>query len=618
MAASEFIRRKLDTLPTSCGVYVFHGAQGVVLYVGKARNLRSRVRSYFTPSTSDVRAFVSRLDLEMADIETFIVETEKEAALLENQLIKQHQPKYNVKLRDDKEYLSLRLSPKAEWPRLEVVRRPKQDGAWYFGPYHASSDARKTLKLVNRYFQLRTCSDAEMNARKRPCLQYQIKRCPAPCVRDVDREVYDTQVRNVARFLNGQHETLIRDLTGRMEEAARRMAYEEAAQFRDQLRAVERMHETQRVSVVKNIDQDVVGLFRQGDQAEVALLSVRNGRLVGVQTFDLRKVAIPNEEVLASFLRLYYQPGTFVPQELILPESFEAFEGLQAILSEQKGKNMQLLTPKRGPRMRLLEMAGDNAKHAFLEKRRAEEDIEHRLKQIQERLRLPRLPRHIECIDISHTGGEDAVSVIACLYDGAPARKRYRSFRIKEAQGGDDYGSIREVLRRRFRRGKSGEPKWDMPDLMVVDGGPGQLNIASAVLRELEIDTVPAVGLAKERERVSGEKMVDRVYLPGQKNAVEVRSNAALVLLSLVRDEAHRASNVLRTRVAKTRKLRSKLDGIPGVGPKTKQRLLQQLGTIEVIAAASTEELQQAGASLRQCKAIQAHFETGQEEHEFE
>ena len=534
--ASTTVQEKLKTLPPSPGVYVFRGAEHAALYVGKARSLRSRVRSYFQAGGSDQRYFIAFLDQYLVDIETFVVETEKEAALLENQLIKELQPRFNFKLRDDKEFLSLRLDGKATWPRLEVVRRPKQDGSSYFGPYHSATSARQTLRLVNRFFQLRTCTDADFRSRTRPCLQYQIKRCLGPCVYDVPRDEYVDQVRLVGLFLDGRHDELVNDLERRMTAAAKALEYERAAVYRDQIRSVTRARETQRVTDVRDTDQDVVGLFRQADQAEVAVLMVRGGRLVGVRTFPLKAVTLPDDEIVAAFVGEYYAVGAFLPDELVLPMEIEAMSGLAEVLSDRRGRRVRVLAPKRAAKARLVRMAMDNAQHAFLEKARAREDIEERLAHLQKRLRLPTPPRRIECIDVSHTGGDDTVAAVVALADGSPDRSRYRSFNIKRAKQGDDYGAMYEALARRFRRGRDREQGWDLPDLLVVDGGKGQLNAALAALRDLGVSELPVVALAKEKDTKRGEKVVDRVYTPGAKNAVNVReSNPALQMLALAR-----------------------------------------------------------------------------------
>ena len=601
---AEAAQRKLDNLPHSPGVYVFRGAHGKVLYVGKARSLRSRVRSYFQPGSSDLRAFVSRLERELTDIETFVTHTDKEAALLENQLIKSHQPKYNIKLRDDKEYLSLRLDPKKPWPRLEVVRRPKPDGAQYFGPYHSATAARQTLRLVNRYFQLRTCTDTEFRLRTRPCLQYQIKRCSGPCVLEVDQDEYGAQVANVARFLDGRHDELVRDLDERMKRASDALAYEQAAVYRDQLRAVERARQEQRVAGVHKSDQDIIGFHRQGDQVEMAVLSLRGGRLFGVRTLPLRRVAVPNDEMLGAFLQQHYTDRPSLPDEILVPLPIEMGEALEELLNEDRKRRSRIVQPKRGTKAKLLELARENAEHAFQEKERAREDVEARLAEIQKQLRLAAPPRRIECVDISHTGGEETVGVFVALHNGEPARERYRSFRVKEVQGGDDYAAMYEVLVRRLRRGKDAETGWELPDLLVVDGGRGQLGVVERAREDVGVAALELASVAKPRLTATGTEEGDRVFRPGQKNAIPIRASSSLALLLLARDEAHRASNELRKRVGKKRRLRSELDAVPGIGPKTRGRLLRNLGSLRDVLLADEGRLIAAGASRKQARAI--------------
>jgi excinuclease ABC subunit C len=586
------LEAKLENLPVSPGVYLFRGAGSEVLYVGKARSLRSRVRSYFQDSNSDTRAFIARLSRELTDIQTVVVGSEKEAALLENTLIKEHQPRYNVKLRDDKEYLSLRLDAKAAWPRLEVVRRPKPDGALYFGPYHSATSARQTLRLINRHFQLRTCTDTDFAARTRPCLQYQIKRCLGPCVYDVDRPRYGEQVEDVAMFLDGRHDELRGLLDARMKHAAQELEYERAALHRDQLRAIERVREQNRVAIAQAKDQDVFGCYRLGDKVEVAVLQLRAGRLNNVRTYALSGVSAPDDELCAQFVADYYAPGSFVPEEVLLPVEVEAIDGLAAMLSELRKRSVSVLVPKKGARAELVDMARDNASHAFREKARANQDVEERLSALKERLRLPRLPRRIECVDVSHTGGSETVASIVALENGKPDKKRYRSFHVKRVSGGDDYSAMYEVLLRRFRRGRDEERGWELPDVLVVDGGRGQLNVALKALADLGVSDLPLVALAKEKPNLLGEKLVDRVYLPNQKNPIELRENhAALGMLALARDEAHRASNALRLKLGKQKHFRSRLDEVPGIGPKTRSRLLKSLGSVRAIEQADAVAL---------------------------
>jgi excinuclease ABC subunit C len=607
MALPDVVLQKLDALPVSPGVYVFLDKKGGVLYVGKARSLRSRVRSYFQPGQSDTRFFIERLDREIGDLETFVAKNEKEAALLENALIKERKPRYNFKLRDDKDFLSLRLDPRENWPRLTVLRRPKPDGAWYFGPYDSATSARRTLRTVNRFFKLRTCRDTDFARRERPCLQYQIKRCAGPCVFEVDRAEYGAQAELVRLFLENRHDDLVVDLEERMKVAAAELAFERAASYRDQLRAIDRVREDQRVEVVKDVDQDAIGLYVQGDRGEIAIVNIRGGRMTNVRTFDIDQVAIPDEEIVAAFVASYYVSAGSLPDEILLPVEIEAMEGLADVLSEERAKKVRLSLPQRGGRKDLVRMATENAEHAFKEKQREREDVEARLTEVKNKLRLPRLPHRIECVDVSHTGGTDTVAAITALLDGSPDRKRYKSFHVRKVSGGDDFGAMREVLSRRLARRH--EVGWELPDLLVVDGGRGQLGIALAVLEELGVADQPVCGLAKEKDNIRGETMSERVYLPGQKNPINLRERSAtLHFLTAVRDEAHRVSNELRKKLGKRRRLRSGLDDVPGVGKKTRTTLLRVLGSLRAISAASVEELIAAGASRKQAEAVKSHL----------
>ncbi|HEY8077666.1 MAG TPA: excinuclease ABC subunit UvrC, partial [Labilithrix sp.] len=434
MSLPDVVREKLDALPNQPGVYLFKDKKGEVVYVGKAKSLRSRVRSYFQEGTSDVRFFIPILTKTIGDLDTIVAGSEKEATILENNLIKEHRPRWNVKLRDDKDYISLRLQTKDDWPRLEVVRRPQPDGARYFGPYHSATAARRTLHLVNKHFQLRTCTDTELKSRKRPCLQHQIKRCPAPCVLDVDKAWYEEQVRSVSLFLDGRHDELSTHLDWRMKDSARAMRFELAAVYRDQLHAIEKVREEQRVVAVDDVDRDVIGLHRQGDLVEIALLHVRKGKLADVATYSIKNAEIPDDEVVAGFVAQHYTADTEatlpIPHEIIVPVLPEAHEGIADWLTERAGHKVVLVMPQRGHRVDLIMLAKDNAQHAFSEKRRAADDVHERLTQLKERLRLPTIPRRIECCDISHLGGRDTVGAVVALFDGEPDKKRYRTFNV--------------------------------------------------------------------------------------------------------------------------------------------------------------------------------------------
>jgi excinuclease ABC subunit C len=602
------VLEKLESLPAKPGCYLFHDVEGVVIYVGKAKSLRSRVRSYFAVSQSDERAYMPWLRKNIGDLSTIVTATEKEAAILEDSLIKEHKPKYNVKLRDDKSYLSLRLASTHDWPRLELVRRPSVDGARYFGPYPSATAARRTLHLIEKHFRLRTCSDRELVTRKRPCIQYQIGRCPAPCVLAVDREVYAAEVRSVSLFLDGRHDALTEFLGERMRSASAAMDFELAALLRDQVKAISALREAQRVVAVSDADQDVLGLYRQGDRVELVLMLVRSGRVVDVSPFSLLRVDVQDDEIVAAFLREHYASGTgaevHLPDEILVPVLPEGAEGVSDWLSELQQaagerKRCRVILPARGPKHKLLELAQENAQHAFEEKQRAAEDIQLRLGRLQKKLRLAKLPSRIECVDISHLGGNDTVGAVVALHDGAPDKSRYRTYHVHTVSGGDDYGALYEVLRRRFRRGSEAEQgkedeSWELPDLFVIDGGRGQLAVALAAAGDLGIDDLPIVGLAKEKETLKGEKVVDRVYLPGQKNAIALRPGSPeLFFLARARDEAHRFSNRGRSKLGQARRFASLLDPIAGVGPKTKKALFERFDSLDAMQAASDDELLQ-------------------------
>jgi len=620
---------KLDELPTRPGCYIFRGkAKGdepsEVLYVGKATSLRSRVRSYFQEGTGDVRYFVPLLRRVVHDVETVVTSTAKEAAILENSLIKQYQPRYNVKLRDDKEFLNLRLDTTHAWPRLDVVRRPANDGARYFGPFHTATSARRSLHLVNKHFQLRTCTDQELTSRSRPCLQHQIKRCAAPCVYPVDKTWYGDQVRAVELFLAGRHDELSRELKVKMRDAAAAMEFELAAIYRDQLRAVEASRQQQRVvqtGAALEVSQDVIGVHREGDLAEIVVLYVRNGRLSDTANFSFSEAEIGTEELIGAFLAQHYAPreegGAEPPDEILIPIVPEAVEGVEELLGERRGKKLEILRPQRGPRAHLVQMAIDNATHAFTQKRRATEDVESRLEQLRQRLRLPTLPRHIECCDISHLGGGDTVGAVVTMIDGAPVSRKYKWFHVRGVAEGDDYAAMYQVLARRFRRGKIAKEaaastytehvspaaasvsdrfveekeEWDLPDLFVVDGGKGQLSVAIAAAHDLGLHQLPIVALAKEKDYESG-PVVDRVYLPGQKNAIELREHSAsMFFLARLRDEAHRFANKAREKTGQKRRIRSGIEDLRGIGPDLKKELLRTLGSLRAVESADDATL---------------------------
>lgn len=581
----------LDRLPQSPGVYLMKDKQGRIVYVGKAVNLRARVRQYFTPGSSDSRVMIGTLRRRVADVDTVVTSSEKEALLLEFNLIQRHRPKFNIRLRDDKNFLCLRLDERHAWPKLELVRRPKRDGTHYFGPYHSATAARETLKLVNRHFELRSCSNRAFAGRTRPCLQHQIHRCLAPCVLEVDSEEYARQVRYVRLFLEGRRSDLVSELERRMRAAAGEMAYERAAVLRDQLRAVEQTLEPQRVTSFRRVDQDVVGLYREGDRVQIAVLVVRSGRLTGRLDFAFARQEFPDEEVLSSFLVQRYAEGVQIPHEVLVSQLLPDAAPLAELLTEERGRTVRVIHPRRGPRVDQIRMADHNAEQAFTARGSEERALEEQLAAIQRRLRLPREPRSIECVDISHLGGTNPVGAIGAVRDGRVDRRAGRTYKLHGAGEGDDYAAIAELLGRRFKRAVAGEEGWEPPDLLLIDGGRGQLSRALAVLGELGVEDQPVAALAKERAG-SASAANDRVFLPGRANPIPLRAGTSpLRMLALARDEAHRLANRFQSRTRRKAAVTSELDRIPGVGPKIKSALLKQLGSLEKIRTATLEEL---------------------------
>ncbi|MFL5350144.1 MAG: excinuclease ABC subunit UvrC [Hyalangium sp.] len=588
------LQEKLDALPTEPGVYLMKDRRGQIIYVGKAINLRNRVRSYFT-RTGDTRVFVSMLDSILEDIETVLVHNEKEALLLENELIKKHKPRFNVLLKDDKQFISLRLDRTQDYPRLEVVRKYERDGARYFGPYSSAGAIRETLRLINRYFRLRTCTDHVMANSKRPCLLYQIGRCPAPCVYPVPPEEYRRSVDEVVLFLEGKASELVDGIKGRMKSAASELKFEEAARLRDQLLAIERSLERQKVATTDFKDQDVFALYRQGDRIMFYVLWVRQGRLNGGQAFPFGSQEFPDEELLPSFVNLYYDQGSFVPEEVLLPLEPESLEGLEALLSERKGAKVRVMVPKRGEKHELVLMAAKNAEQAFIERKRSKDETDAALSKLQQKLNLRNYPRRMECFDISHFQGSSIVASQVAVTDGEADKSRYRRFKIKTLEKQDDFASMYEVLSRRLKRGL--EEK-DLPDLLVIDGGKGQLASAHAAMKDLGVEKVDVVGLAKSRDQEvfdrdeESARSPERVFVLGRKDPIILPQNSAeMFMLTRMRDEAHRFAITYQAKDLRKSRIRSALEDIPGVGEVRRKTLLRHFGSLKRVQEATIEDL---------------------------
>jgi excinuclease ABC subunit C len=587
----EQLAQLLEALPLLPGVYLMRDLRGRIVYVGKAKSLRHRVRQYFAPATADVREFVRGLKDRLSTIDCIVTNTEKEALLLEHNMIQRHLPRYNVRLTDGKQFLCLRLDPRAAWPHLETTRRPADDGAQYFGPYHSASAARQTLKLINRHFRLRSCADRAFAARTRPCLQHQIKRCFGPCVLEVDREMYAGQVEYVRLFLEGRRDDLLAALEREMRRAAEEMVYERAAVLRDQIAAVESTLATQRIVDFHDVDQDVVGFHREGGEVQIAVLEVIGGRLAGKDDYHFEDQEFPDAEILSSFLVQRYARALRVPDEVLLPVTLADAGTIAEILSDARKSGVRVLCPKRGQRLAQVRLAQLNARNSFEARRGDAQAAMQRLASAQRRLDLPALPRRVECVDIAHLGGSHTVGAIAAVVDGAVDRAAARTFKLRDAGGGDDFGAIAEVLKRRFTRAAAGEPGWAPPDLLVVDGGRGQLARAVAVLSDLGFADQPVVALAKERAGNEAAS-TDRIFLRGRANPLPLKAEtSALYLLAVARDEAHRLANSYQGKLHRRSTIGSALDRVPGIGPKLRRALLTRLGSLARIREASEHEL---------------------------
>ena len=579
--------------PAAPGVYLMKGEGGKVLYVGKAKSLRARLRSYFS-AAGDGRAHIRFLMNRVREVETLVTDTEKEALILENTLIKKYRPRYNINLRDDKTYVSIRLDPREDFPALQVVRRVRRDGALYFGPYASSSAVRETLKELYRIFPLRHYPIETCRRRGRPCLFYQIGQCSAPCHGKISAADYGRLVQGVIALLTGREREVLALLRERMQVAAEKMHFEEAARLRDQMRAIEQTVERQKVVSATGGDQDVIGLHREGGEVEVAVLFVRQGKLIGRRSYAL-EWRLEETELLSSFLQQFYGREIFIPDTVLVPFPLEDAGALAEWLSERKGRKVTLNAPRRGAKWEMVELATRNAAESFRERGSRREAREAVLEELRERLHLARLPRRIECFDISNVQGRQSVGSMAVLLDGEPARKEYRHFRIRTVEGADDFASQYEVLQRRLRRGRD---EGELPDFILIDGGKGQLSVLSAVLEELGLaGCIDIAGIAKSRVRanVRGravERSEERFFLPGRKNPVLLRQGSpALFMLERLRDEAHRFAITHHRKLRGKEALASTLEEVPGIGPSRRRSLLRHFGSLKRIREASLEDL---------------------------
>jgi len=594
----------LRDLPTSPGVYLMADRKGKILYVGKASNLRNRVRSYFVKGGDErpaVRFLVPRVD----SIGTILTETEKEALILENNLIKQHKPKYNVNLRDDKSFFSLRLNVSHPFPRLTLIRtqKIKPDGEVYFGPYASARDARVTLKFIQRLFPLRQCTERQLAKCTRPCLNCQMKRCICPCSGKVDPQEYGRIVKGAVLLLQGRGEDLLKSLKEEMETAAGELRFEEAARIRDRLASVERSVEAQNVSFFHAKDQDVMGVVSGDDDLFViAILSFRKGNLLAGESFIIRNPALDAEEVLTSCIKQYYGSDGFVPKEVLVSRPIDQPELIEAWLSEIRGNKVTIRVPVRGPGTSLVRLALKNALNALLQQKQ-KDSLTHALQRVAAKLQLQVLPTVIEGYDISNIAGSEPVGVKVSFRDGRPDKSRYRQYKIRGFRDQDDPGMIHQVISRRIAH-RDEDP---LPDLFLIDGGKSQLSAAAEALAEALGKDLPAsASIAKARE----EGQQERFYLPNRKNPVVFHAgDPGLMLLMRVRDEAHRFAHSFHTKSRRTAVIRSALDDVPGIGPKKRQALLTAFGSVkELLSAKDDDMVAVEGIVSKDVERIRAHF----------
>ena len=624
MDVSEHIRTQIETFPRRPGVYLMRDPDGTVIYVGKAIDLRSRVRSYFQPSSwenAKVRAIVS----EVADLEFIVTDSELEALILEANLIKQHRPRYNVRLKDDKRYPYIKITWADPYPKVLITRRMEQDGSRYFGPFTSSSAVHQTLDLLRKSFPYLTCNREITGQDRRPCLYYDIKLCLGPCIGAVTQDEYRAMIQGLARFLEGRSEEVIADLEQRMQTAADELDFERAASLRDQLRAVQLVVRRQKIVSSVGIDQDVIAFARVDGDACVQVFFIRGGKLLGREYFVLEGAQDEDErDVMAAFLKQFYEEAAYVPPEVLLPEQVEEALIIEQWLRGKRGAKVTLRVPRRGQKRELVAMAAENAAETLAALRVQWQADAHKqeqaLAELEEALELPRAPSRIECYDISTIQGTQTVGSMVVFVQGVPRKSRYRRFVVRGVHGQDDYASMREILQRRFRRwqmatsesplgggtssrlpgggtpnlppvgGRKGGGSRDikgwakLPDLLIVDGGRGQLNTAVEVLEEFDLlGTVPVAGLAKRREEI---------FLPGRAKPILLpRRSQGLFLVQRVRDEAHRFAITHHRKRRRRAGVASQLDSIPGVGPVRRKALLKAFGSLDAIRAASVEQL---------------------------
>ena len=585
------IRDKLSKISSKPGVYLMKDAKGKVIYVGKAGSLKKRLASYFLRSgnsTCQMDLKTQMLIQNISDVDTIITGSEKEALILESNLIKRYRPRYNVILKDGKRYPSLRLDIRNPYPNLTIVRKTKKDGGLYFGPFASAAAVRKTLQIIHKTFKLRKCKTKDFNRRSRPCLNYQMALCLAPCCLNVDKKIYDDIVKEVILFLKGKTPDLIQKIKHEMTLAAELQDYEKAAALRDKMFALEQTLEKQVAVSNDFIDRDVVGFARSQDISLFTILFIRSGFLIGTQDFKFSEIMSTDAEMVGAFIRQYYDERRFIPKEILVPISLEDAVLMEELFGKIKGEKVNILSPKRGEKVRLVKMAYQNAQNSLRELLTEASKDTQLLIRLQQWLKMEKMPLRIECFDNSSISGKDAVSVMVVFEKGRPNTSLYRKYRLKTESAQDDCACMAEVLQRRYGQAESSEP---YPDILMVDGGKGQLNTALSVMRSLGLDkNIQLISIAKRNVK-KGETQ-DKIYKAGRVNPVNFgREGDLLLFLERIRDEAHRFAVSFHRKRRSKRLTHSSLDSIPGIGEKRKKMLITHYKSIKKIRAATLEEL---------------------------
>jgi excinuclease ABC subunit C len=606
---SSLLKEQLQRLPDRPGVYIYRDDAKNILYVGKATSLRHRVRSYFQ-SPKKLTQKTQRMVARIADIDFYIASSEQEALIMELNFIKQYRPRYNVMLKDDKSFPYLKIDTREKWPRVFVTRRVEQDGGRYFGPFSGSGSVKQTLRVIKRIFPLRFCSKKITDKPRRPCLEYHLGHCLAPCTGNVRPEDYAQVIKEVTLFLEGKRDNVIRELQAKMDRASEAMDFEGAARIRDQIQALHEVIEGEKIAAVIRGEEDVIAFVQEGDQAYVQVFFVRGNKLTGREGFLMQGTHQEDPaQVMNGFIKQYYSSATQIPPLLLIQYPVEDRQVIREWLKTKRGASVDIVVPRRGLKKQLIDVAAENARQGLeqikIKEITAGKSPDVALAELEKELKLKALPLRMEAYDISNIQGSSAVGSMVVFEKGRPKSAHYRRFKIKSVEGANDYAMLQEVLHRRFKhsgaRDTSAADAWSvMPDLVLIDGGKGQLNAALSATKELDV-SVPMIGLAKENEEI---------YIPRRaKPLVLPKSSPALQLLQRLRDEAHRFAISYFSNVHRKKTFASLMDGIPGVGPRRKNALLRHFGSIQRIREASLEELvAAAGVSRHQAEKIKEYL----------